>query len=184
MTTSTQDRGWSSLRFGIFDAPDPTLPIEDRLKRAADWFTSHPSRYAFVIEQNPLRDKEHLRVLLKDIEQAGGEGIVLIRKGSQYTAGRSVDILKVKKFDDAEAIVVGYVPGKGKHEGRMGSLIVELLRDRSIQFKIGTGFNNAQREHPPPVGAVISFKYSGFYKSGKPKFPSFLRVRSLTGKML
>ncbi|PIE63594.1 MAG: ATP-dependent DNA ligase, partial [Desulfobacterales bacterium] len=35
-----------------------------------------------------------------------------------------------------------------------------------------------------PIGAIITFKYTGFYKSGKPKFPSFLRVRSLTGEMM
>lgn len=184
VATSGQDKGWSSLQFGIFDAPDATLPIEERLQRAADWFASHPSRYAFVINQKPVHNKEHLQKLLKQIEQAGGEGIVLIRKGSRYKTGRSVDILKVKHFDDTEAIVVGYVPGKGKHEGRMGSLVVELFSDRSIQFKIGTGFNDEQRENPPPVGAVITFKYTGFYKSGKPKFPSFLRIRSLTGEMM
>ncbi|PID71978.1 MAG: DNA ligase [Desulfobulbus propionicus] len=184
VATAGEDKGWSSLRFGIFDAPDAELPIKQRLARAANWFVTHPSRYAFIIEQKPLQGREHLQQLLQEIEQAGGEGIVLVRKGAKYQNGRSVDILKVKNFNDTEAVVVGYVPGKGKHKGRMGSLIVELYHKRSIQFKIGTGFDDKQRENPPPIGAIITFKYTGFYKSGKPKFPSFLRVRSLTGEMM
>ncbi len=31
--------------------------------------------------------------------------------------------------------------------------------------------------HPSPVGAVITFKYYGLFQSGRPRFPSFLRVR-------
>lgn len=184
VATTGQDKGWNTLRYGIFDAPDPELPIEKRLERAAAWFAGNPSKYAFVIEQKPVRDKEHLQVLLQEIEQGGGEGLVLIRKGTKYRSGRSVDLLKVKNFDDTEAVVIGYVPGKGKHKGRMGALVVELLQDRSVRFRIGTGFSDEQREKPPPIGAIVTFRYTGFYRSGIPKFPSFLRIRSLTGEIM
>jgi DNA ligase-1 len=46
-----------------------------------------------------------------------------------------------------------------------------------IQFAIGTGFSDQERNSPPPIGSVITFKYYGFYKSGIPKFASFLRIR-------
>ena len=184
VTTSGQDKGWSSLRFGIFDSKDTALTIEERIERAKLWFLKHPSNYAFVIEKKPVRDRTHLQHLLEEIEGGGGEGIVLIRKGSKYKTGRTVDVLKVKNFKDTEGVVVGYVPGKGRNFGRMGSLVLELLSDRSIRFKIGTGFNDEQRIHPPPTGAIVTFKYTGFYASGKPRFPSFLRVRSLTGEMM
>lgn len=184
VATSGEDKGWNSLKFGIFDSPDPDLPIEKRLDRAKKWFIKHPSQYSFVIEQKPVRDKNHLQNLLREIEQGGGEGIVLIRKGSKYQKGRTVDILKVKNFADTEAVVVGYIPGKGKHLGRIGSLVVELFTNRAIRFKIGTGFTDLERANPPPIGALITFKYAGFYASGKPKFPSFLRIRSRTGKIL
>jgi DNA ligase len=184
VATSSHDKGWSSLRFGIFDSKDTDLTIEVRIERARSWFEKHSSNYAFVIEQKPVVDRAHLQHLLEEIEAFGGEGIVLIRKGSRYKTGRTVDVLKVKNFKDAEGVVVGYVPGKGRNLGRMGSLVLELLSDRSIRFKIGTGFSDEQRTHPPPTGAIITFKYTGFYASGKPKFPSFLRVRSHTGEMM
>jgi len=184
VATSGQDKGWNALRFGIFDSKDTALTIEERIERARSWFEKHPSDYAFVIEQKPVVDRTHLQHLLEEIEAGGGEGIVLIRKGSRYKTGRTVDVLKVKNFKDSEGVVVGYVPGKGRNWGRMGSLVLELLSDRSIRFKIGTGFSDEQRTHPPPTGAIVTFKYTGFYASGKPKFPSFLRVRSLTGEMM
>jgi DNA ligase-1 len=52
---------------------------------------------------------------------------------------------------------------------------VELPNE--IQFAIGTGFSDQERENPPPIGSIITFKYYGFYKSGIPKFASFLRIR-------
>lgn len=179
--TSSSDKGWDTLQYWIFDAPEKGIAIEDRLEKANKWFDSHPSEYAFIIPQHRLSNKEELAEKLTEIEALGGEGIIVVKRGSMYTNGRSVDILKVKTFEDAEAIVIGYTPGKGKHHGKMGSLIVELAKDRKITFKIGTGFSDAVRENPPPVGAMITFKYTGKYASGKPKFPSFIRVRSLTG---
>jgi len=184
VATSGQDKGWNTLHYGIFDSKDPVLTIEERIKRARSWFAVHPSTYAFIIEQKPVRDRSHLQQLLEEIETGGGEGIILIRKGSKYNKGRTVDVLKVKNFKDTEGVVVGYVPGKGRNQGRMGFLVLELLHDRTIRFKIGTGFSDEERIHPPSLGAIVTFKYTGYYASGKPKFPSFVRVRSVAGEMM
>lgn len=182
--TSSYDKGWDKLQYGIFDAPEQDVIIEDRLEKAKKWFAAHPSEYAFIIPQHKLSNKEELAEKLSEIERLGGEGIIVVKRGSIYTNGRSVDILKVKNFEDAEAIVIGYTPGKGKHQGKMGSLIVELVKDRKIVFKIGTGFSDDVRESPPPIGAMVTFKYTGNYISGIPKFPSYVRVRNMKGNYL
>ena len=168
--------GWLELTFAIFDVPAAAGGVEDRLKRATDWFARHPSDHAFVIDQRPVESHAHLSEALKRIEALGGEGIMLRRRGSAYSTGRSPDILKVKSYMDTEAVVVAHLAGQGRNEGRMGSLLVELP-DSGTRFKIGTGFSDAIREIPPPVGTLITFKYYGFYLSGIPKFPSFLRIR-------
>ena len=85
-------------------------------------------------------------------------------------------MLKVKSYADMEAVVIAHIPGQGRNEARMGSLLVELP-GRETRFKIGTGFSDEIRNNPPPIGSLITFKYYGFYESGVPKFPSFLRVR-------
>lgn len=167
--------GWLQLTFAIFDVPQAPGGFTARLTKANDWFVAHPSIYAFVIEQRPVRDHAQLQQELKRIEELGGEGLIVRRPDALYAAGRSPEILKVKNYQDAEATVVAHLPGKGRNKGRLGSLLVTL--DDGTQFKIGSGFSDAERESPPPIGTVVTFKYYGKYRSGIPKFPSFIRIR-------
>ena len=41
-------------------------------------------------------------------------------------AGLLSKTLSVKRFDDAKATVIRHLPGAGKHEGRLGAVLVEL----------------------------------------------------------
>ena len=168
--------GWLKLKFAIFDVPESGGGFEARLNMAREWFAQNPSEYAFVIDHKPVKSREHLKKELKRIEKLGGEALILRKSGSLYTNGRSADVLKVKSYYDMEAVVIEYIEGEGRNRGRLGSLLVELPDKR--RFKIGTGFSDEERNSPPPIGSVITFRYYGFYKSGIPKFPSFLRIRN------
>ena len=166
---------WKRVRYKVFDAPNHPGSFEARLRwlESLPFSKSHP--YASVVKQQRCRDRAHLDSTLAAVEQRGGEGLMLRKPSSAYVARRSPELLKVKSFVDAEARVVGHLPGTGKHKGRLGSLLVEL--DNGIRFAIGTGFSDAEREKPPVLGSIITFKYHGFHPSGKPRFASFLRVR-------
>lgn len=168
--------GWHELKFAIFDLPQAMGGFEERLQVAKMWFERHPAEFAFVIDHKPVGSEEYLQNELQMIDAVGGEGLILRKSGSFYTAGRSKDILKLKSYADMEAVIVGHLGGEGRNSGRLGSLLVELPHDKT-RFKIGTGFSDAVRVNPPPVGTVITFKYYGFYKSGIPKFPSYLHEK-------
>ena len=43
------------------------------------------------------------------------------------------------------------------------------------EFRIGSGFDDAQRRKPPKIGSTVTFKYMGRTNDGKPRFPIFLR---------
>lgn len=177
---SQQDRsGWLTVKFAIFDVPEGGGGFSQRIARAKAWFLEHPSSFAFVIAQKPVQGKDAMQEELLKVEKLGGEGLIVRRADALYSKGRSADIVKVKTYKDTEAVVVGHLPGAGKNRGRLGSLLVEL--PDGITFKIGTGFSDKERENPPPVGSTITFKYYGFYQSGIPKFPSYLRVRDDEG---
>lgn len=167
--------GWLDLKFAVFDVPEVDLRFIQRLKKASDWFSEHPSNYAFVISQKKITDKDELKKELTRVENLGGEGLIVRKADSFYTKGRSNDILKVKSYKDMEAKVIDHIPGTGKNMDRLGSLLVELPNGK--RCKIGTGFTDKERENPPPISSTITFKYYGFYQSGIPKFPSFLRIR-------
>lgn len=173
------DPGWLKLRFAIFDAPAVPGSFAARIAVVKAWFAKHPSAHAFVIPQQPVRDRQQLRRELARVETLGGEGLIVRDPAAPYAAGRSPRILKVKSCQDAEAVVVRELPGKGRLTGMMGSLLVE--EPDGTRFRIGTGFSDEQRRHPPEPGTVITFRFHGRYSSGIPKFPSFLRVRADEG---
>ena len=165
---------WEKVRYLIFDAPQAGGGFEKRLDFARRWFQQHPNPYTEVLKQQICENEMQLRRKLAEIESLGGEGVMLRKPNSPYTVGRSYDLLKVKTHKDEEAKVINHLPGSGKHAGRLGALIVEL--PNGIQFAIGTGFTDQERETPPPVGSIITFKYYGLHESGIPRFASFLRV--------
>jgi len=49
--------------------------------------------------------------------------------------------------------------------------------ENGLQFKIGSGFSDIQRQAPPSIGTIITFKYYGLTARGIPRFASFLRVK-------
>ncbi|HHD64710.1 MAG TPA: DNA ligase [Desulfobulbaceae bacterium] len=171
--------GWRKLRFAIFDVPKAPGGLLQRLHKARDWFGKHPTRFVFVIPQRHVRDAKQLEAELKQVERLGGEGLIVRKPDALYTSGRSQEILKVNTYADREAVVIAHIEGTGRNRGRLGSLLVEL--PDKIRFRIGTGFSDEQRINPPPIGSIITFKYYGLYSSGRPRFPSFLRVRPDTG---
>ena len=167
--------GWLQLKFAIFDVPEINGSFAQRIQLVKNWFSAHPSPYGLVIPQLPVLSQEHLRSELERIEAAGGEGLMVRDPQAEYVVGRSSQILKVKNFQDAEATVIESIPGRGKFTGKMGALLVRL--DNGVQFRLGSGFSLYERDNPPGLGIVVTFKYYGFYPSGIPKFPSFLRIR-------
>lgn len=49
-----------------------------------------------------------------------------------------------------------------------------LVREKDgTEFKIGSGFTDAQRRSPPKKGSVVTFKFQGRSKAGIPRFPIF-----------
>ncbi|HEY5314380.1 MAG TPA: DNA ligase [Pirellulales bacterium] len=170
---------WRDIKFRIFDAPAVTEPFEERIEFLCDCFSQLKLRYASVLPQMRCWGIDHLREELELILAVGGEGLMLRQPGSRYEAGRSSTLLKVKRFHDAEAQVIEHQPGAGRHKGRMGALLVQL--PDGTMFSVGTGFTDAQRENPPPVGSLITFRYQELSDRGVPRFPSFVRVRRDAG---
>jgi DNA ligase 1 len=129
-----------------------------------------------AVEQKRGTSRTALRDQLNRIVKNGGEGLMLHLADAPYVTGRSDVLLKLKPLDDTEAKVVEHLAGKGKYTGMMGALRVQMPSGR--QFVIGTGFTDAQRKNPPPIGANVTYTYRGFTKTGLPRFASFLRVRA------
>ncbi len=168
---------WKEVRFVIFDAPEAKGTFEERIDFLEESFPEDSHEYASVLDHYLCESIAHLEKELARIESLDGEGLMLREPGSMYEVGRSSTLLKVKSFHDAEATVIDHVAGKGKHKGRLGALVVEL--EDGTQFNVGTGFSDAERDSPPEIGTVITFRYQELSKAGVPRFPSYLRIRPM-----
>jgi DNA ligase-1 len=166
---------WNEVRFLIFDAPAANGGFEDRLAFLKDALARGAAKFARQHPHERCKNLEALRAELTRIESLGGEGLMLRQPGSKYVAGRSLTLLKVKTFRDAEATVVGHQAGAGRHKGRLGALLVRL--PDGTDFAIGTGFSDREREHPPAIGATVTFRYQELSEGGVPRFPSWVGVR-------
>jgi DNA ligase-1 len=173
-----QDAGelWKSVSYVVFDAPEPGLPFEVRRREISKAVREDRCPYVRILYQAPCEGVDHLHTELSRIESLGGEGLMLRQPGSLYESGRSHTLLKVKTFHDSEARVVEHLPGAGRHKGRLGALLVEM--PDGTRFSVGTGLSDAQREKPPAIGTVITYRYQELTDGGVPRFPSFVRVRS------
>ena len=173
--TEPVDEEWRQIKYQIFELPGAAGSFEERYRliraivKQADW----PQLVA--VEQFRVNDRAALKRQLDAVVKAGGEGLMLHRADAPYVTGRSDVLLKLKPLDDTEAIVIEHVPGKGKYEGMLGALRVEAPDGK--RFTIGTGFTDAVRQNPPPVGTAITYTYRGLTGTGVPRFASYLRVR-------
>lgn len=166
---------WRAVRYRVFDLPGVEAPFGERLQVLERLLADTKIPHLTPVEQFRVADHAELMAHLETVVAAGGEGLMLHHEDSAYRAGRSDDLLKVKAYLDAEARVIAHLPGKGKYEGLMGALLVE--EPSGQRFRLGTGFSDAERRSPPPIGSLVTFKYHGRTRNGVPRFASFLRMR-------
>lgn len=171
----TPTDGWKNIKFMLFDLPGHKGTFSQRLAQLHSLAELIASPNVQVIHQFKLKNQNQLMLKLDEIVAQGAEGLMLNHHAAYYQDGRSANLLKLKKHQDAEARVIAHIAGKGKYKNMLGSMLVEL--DSGLQFKIGSGFSDKQRQNPPSIGTVITFKYYGLTTKGVPRFASFLRIK-------
>lgn len=188
---------WKLWVFDYFQHVD--APFDHRYTAAATFGDPRIERLPHVYLHNMVE----LMGFEQQCLDQGYEGAMLRDPQGRYKFGRSTAneqiLLKLKRFHDAEAIVVGKVEkyhntnaaekdalGHTKRSsakvgkvpaGTLGTLICEL---NGIEFEIGTGFNDALRQKlwdEQITGQLVTFKYQELSKDGVPRFPVFLGFR-------
>jgi DNA ligase-1 len=124
------------------------------------------------------------------IIERGGEGVVVREKYSSWAPRRLSCVIKYKAENDTEGTVIGYQAGKGKHQGRLGSLLIRCEDLPGQPVLSLSGFSDDERyldsaeaidwasQHPGaempfdcsrfPRGTKVTFKYRGLSAAGVP----------------
>lgn len=171
--TTPDDAKWREIKYQIFELPEAQGSFTERAARIEEIVAAQKWPQLLAVKQNKIADNAALQVLFQKMVAEGAEGLMLHLAEAPYITGRSDVLLKLKPQEDAEATVIAHVPGKGKYTGKLGALKVKTAG--GITFNIGSGFTDAQRETPPAIGVVITYKYRSETKNGVPRFATFMR---------
>jgi len=173
------DAEWRQLIYMVFDAPHPKQAFSVRMSRYTQLLQDLNIPHLRPVKQFRVTSLPELNTLLDTYTQAGAEGLMLHKADAVFASGRTGNLLKLKQYRDAEAVVLAHLLGKGKYASAMGAMLVEFTHTngQTVRFKIGSGFSDKQRNSPPLVGTTITFSYHGFTQRGVPKFASFLRQK-------
>jgi DNA ligase-1 len=157
-----------------------------------------------ILPYNTADANEAINARLEEVTNAGGEGLVLRKASSLWHPERSYNLLKVKKLQDAEGIVVGYTAGEKTQKGSkllglMGSACLRM--DSGKEFDL-SGFTDEERimhdahgnraddylssipgQRVPenignkkfPRGSRVTYRYRELTVDGKPKEARYLR---------
>jgi len=167
---------WRKVRFMMFDLPKHLGDFNERVNQMQHLLIQVPSPYLAMIKQVKFKELSALDKRLDEVIANQGEGLMLHLASAYYRIGRNSALMKLKKHQDAEATIIGHTKGKGKYQNQLGAIEVKTMD--GIIFKIGSGFNDYQRAHPPKIGTVITFKYNGLTNAGIPRFARFWRIKA------
>ncbi len=169
------DAEWRQVSYRVFELPGAPGDFSARVRQLQVITAAAGVPWLQAVEQTRVADEAELMQRLDAVLRAGGEGLMLHRADAPYLTGRSDALLKLKPRQDAEAVVVAHLAGKGKYAGMTGALLMEMPDGR--RFRLGSGLSDALRRQPPPLGTTITYRYQHLTKNGMPRFPRYLRVR-------
>lgn len=202
--------GTPDFKFHVFDdCSYPDIAYADRYSRVARRVAAHSSLLPLVY-QSLAHSSQAAALAEGDFLNLGYEGMMLRSLDSPYKYGRGTlkkqDLLKFKRFEDAEAVIIGFeellentneattnevgasvrsnhkagmVPG-----GTLGALVVRGYNGtfKDVVFNIGSGFTAELRmqiwnQRSTLLGALVTYKFFPIGCINAPRFPIFKGIR-------
>ena len=172
---------WDSLTLQEFEEGISTRPYIERFGEAikATFMTSKLK----PVSSYRVYSMKEAQAIADEFISEGGEGAVIKKLDAIWQDGTSKDMVKIKEVYDADLYCVGIKLGKGKYEGKIGSVILQTSCGR-IEVDCGSGLTDIDRnKHPDEfIGKIIEIQYNKFIQSKKDKpaslyLPRFVEVR-------
>ena len=203
--------GEPDVKYYLFDYVKDSLnkPAISRQKDLLQVYLNHhkTSDFIVLVISKPISNKTELLLYEEKCLADGYEGVMIKSTDGRYKEGRSTEsegyLLKLKRFMDSEAIVMGFAEmmhnkndaeedflGHTKRSSAiaglvpahtLGKLYVKDIKN-SVEFEIGTGFNATMRsriwKHQELyLNKIVKYKYQVCGMKNKPRFPVFIGFR-------
>jgi DNA ligase-1 len=204
--------GRPRFKFHVFDHLDFNLehphlvPYEERLEKLK---TLELPSICVNVPTRLCGNRQAIEDFESEMVEAGYEGICWRHPLSTYKYGRSTlrsqQLIKMKRFESAEAIVIdtyeemgnnnpsvlnmlGYAERSShkenmKPKGRLGGLVLKCSMFEET-FNCGSGFNASDREElwkdqDALKGKIVTFKFQRHGSKDRPRIPIFVGFRSI-----
>ena len=172
---------WDSLTLEEFEEGISTRPYIERFGEAikATFMTSKLK----PVSSYRVYSMKEAQAIADEFISEGGEGAIVKKLDAIWQDGTSKDMVKIKEVYDADLYCIGIKEGKGKYEGKIGSLILQTSCGK-IEVDCGSGLTDIDRNKNPDefIGKIIEIQYNKFIQSKKDKpaslyLPRFVEVR-------
>ena len=197
--------GEPNYKFYVFDFHNLNpLPFSERYKRLHIVVEEFPNIH--MVPHVVASDLDQLLKMEQTLLEKGYEGLMIRDPEGLYKYGRSTQregiLLKLKRFSDSEAIIIGfeermhnanelkknelgYADRSHSKSGMVptDSLGALIVSDKGVEFNIGTGFTEEQRQtywrkKDKLLGQLVKYKYFSVGVKDAPRHPTFVGFRS------
>jgi DNA ligase-1 len=167
--SKTRHPDLDKLKYCLYDfKSDKDVLYKERMETLFKAYSQYNFVCVNLIETKVAKNAEDVELLHDYYTKQGYEGIML-RNNAIYKEGRTKDLLKYKKFFDAEFKVVGH------HEGNGGIPIFDCqVGDKTfgVAMKGDTSSRKERMDHVTDYyGKMLTVKYQELSLDGIPRFP-------------
>jgi len=178
-TVEARAESRDNVQFHCYDIVDEVLTFDMRIHFIKQ---SLPSSYCIKhVHTMQISSHENALAFHEGYKAGGYEGSI-VRTNDTYQCKRSHNLRKFKDFSDAEAIIEGYVEGKGKRKGTLGKFL--MVDADGIRFGCppGKGYNYKDltvmlKNIDDYIGKLATFTYFERTKANSYRHPLFKCIR-------
>lgn len=198
--------GAPDVTYRVFDSYTIDAPFKARATAVARFAKENAKMKVVPVYQTLLKSEEELLQYESAMLELGFEGVMLRSLDGGYKQGRATlgegTLMKLKRFCDAEAMVVGVEELEHNHNeqersllglakrsshkanrmagGVLGALVCAL--PGGIKFNIGSGFTQEERAQfwemrDKLPGRIVKYKHFPIGVKDRPRFPVYLGWR-------
>lgn len=166
------------IQYHVFDLTNRVMKFGERA--AALRYLVTESDHIKIVPNKVIYSYEEIFIEHDKFVSQGYEGIIIRNLDGYYKEGRSHDLIKYKRFDDAEFLCVGVQPGKRGKMLDKAVLVLVTNNGRTFNAKMVGSLEELKRYAEQPqlvVNKQITVQFQGLTKDGIPRFPVALRIR-------
>ena len=161
-------RLWDIIGTAPFEKGTWAVVYSERFEMLSLWLNAVSTKTIGLVQSCTVASMEEAQELYQKKLAEGEEGLVLKDPKGAWENKRVKHQVKMKAELEADLRVTGVLPGAGKYEGKIGSLLVESA-DGKVKSAVGTGLDDEERSCDPSVfiGQIVAVKYNALITDKK-----------------